>query len=400
MQRAPPSDEPAEAARSRRDGRDRDGADPARAAGHRPARGGAGARGAALRAAVARADAGALRARLRGLARGRRRGGRVERHRRAAPRRCARWAGARATRSSRPRSASSRPPTACSTRAPTPVFCDIDPLTLNIDPGRRRGGVRRADGRDLLPVAHLRLPGRHAGARGARRASAGSASSRTPARRSAPSTPRASRVGARGNPAAFAFYANKQLATGEGGMLVPPDAERRRAAAQRAQPGPRATTWTGSRTTGSASTTGSPTSRRRSAWRSSSALDAHARRARAGWPRSTASAWRERSRALVLPCAAAAAERRSWFVYVVQLPEGVDRDAVIAALAERGIASQGLPAVHPPAAVLPGAVRLQGRRVPGRRARRAALAGAAVLSGLSEQQADRVCAALSAALEA
>ena len=31
-------------------------------------------------------------------------------------------------------------------------------------------------------------------------------------------------MGARGNPAAFGFYPNKQLATGEGGALVSPDA--------------------------------------------------------------------------------------------------------------------------------------------------------------------------------
>jgi perosamine synthetase len=39
--------------------------------------------------------------------------------------------------------------------------------------------------------------------------------------------------------------------------------------------------------------------------------------------------------------------RRSWFVYVVQLPAKTDRDAVIAALAERGIDSKAyLPCIH------------------------------------------------------
>ena len=32
-------------------------------------------------------------------------------------------------------------------------------------------------------------------------------------------------------------------------------------------------------------------------------------------------------------------ERRSWFVFVIQLPEGTDRDAVIKSLASNGIAS-------------------------------------------------------------
>jgi perosamine synthetase len=39
--------------------------------------------------------------------------------------------------------------------------------------------------------------------------------------------------------------------------------------------------------------------------------------------------------------------RRSWFVYVVQLAEGVDRDAIIARLGEEGIASKPyLPCIH------------------------------------------------------
>ena len=49
----------------------------------------------------------------------------------------------------------------------------------------------------------------------------------------------------------------------------------------------------------------------------------------------------------MLPCGDRGAERRSWFVYVVQLPEGADREAVIAALAERGVAAKAyLPCIH------------------------------------------------------
>ena len=63
-------------------------------------------------------------------------------------------------------------------------------------------------------------------------------------------------VGARGNLATFAFYANKQLTTGEGGMVVP--AERRGGAPRCAASATRAAppTWAGSTTSGSASTTG------------------------------------------------------------------------------------------------------------------------------------------------
>jgi perosamine synthetase len=50
---------------------------------------------------------------------------------------------------------------------------------------------------------------------------------------------------------------------------------------------------------------------------------------------------------LDLPCPDRDGERRGWFVYVVQLPRGVDRDDTIRALGERGIQSKPyLPAIH------------------------------------------------------
>src|SRR5205814_7547765 len=50
---------------------------------------------------------------------------------------------------------------------------------------------------------------------------------------------------------------------------------------------------------------------------------------------------------LELPCPDAGGDRRSWFVYVVQLPRGTDRDTTIGALRERGIDSKPyLPAIH------------------------------------------------------
>ena len=40
-------------------------------------------------------------------------------------------------------------------------------------------------------------------------------------------------------------------------------------------------------------------------------------------------------------------QRRGWFVFVVQLPRGVDRDATVRALGERGVQSKPyLPAIH------------------------------------------------------
>ena len=72
---------------------------PLAAARDRRPRGGAGARGAALGTALAGADGGALRARVRRLARGRGRGRRLQRHDGAAPRRAGARLGRRATRS-------------------------------------------------------------------------------------------------------------------------------------------------------------------------------------------------------------------------------------------------------------------------------------------------------------
>jgi perosamine synthetase len=50
---------------------------------------------------------------------------------------------------------------------------------------------------------------------------------------------------------------------------------------------------------------------------------------------------------LEVPCPDDGGDRRSWFVYVVQLPPGVDRDDTIRALREQGIDSKPyLPAIH------------------------------------------------------
>ena len=50
---------------------------------------------------------------------------------------------------------------------------------------------------------------------------------------------------------------------------------------------------------------------------------------------------------LELPCPDSGGDRRGWFVFVVQLPRGVDRDATVRALGERGVQSKPyLPAIH------------------------------------------------------
>jgi perosamine synthetase len=50
---------------------------------------------------------------------------------------------------------------------------------------------------------------------------------------------------------------------------------------------------------------------------------------------------------LDLPCPDSDGDRRSWFVYVVQLPPGVDRDASVTAMRDRGVDTKPyLPAIH------------------------------------------------------
>ena len=75
-------------------------------------------------------------------------------------------------------------------------------------------------------------------------------------------------------------------------------------------------------------------------------LDEHARRPRARRRAGTA----RRSpgiEGLELPCEDAGGDARGWFVFVVQLPRGVDRDEVVRALRERGVQSKPyLPAIH------------------------------------------------------
>jgi perosamine synthetase len=50
---------------------------------------------------------------------------------------------------------------------------------------------------------------------------------------------------------------------------------------------------------------------------------------------------------LELPCADLGGNRRGWFVFVVQVPHGVDRDETVRALAAAGVQSKPyLPAIH------------------------------------------------------
>jgi perosamine synthetase len=50
---------------------------------------------------------------------------------------------------------------------------------------------------------------------------------------------------------------------------------------------------------------------------------------------------------LILPCPDAGGDRRSWFVYALQLPARMDRDATVSEMRERGVDTKPyLPAIH------------------------------------------------------
>ena len=179
-------------------------------------------------------------------------------------------------------------------------------------------------------------------------------------------------------------------------MVVPPDAARPRRAcapsATRAAP----PTWAGSTTTASASTTGSPTSpprsaspRSRSSTRCSSAATAVAAALRrAAGRRSRAS--RRRSPAAARSGAAGSSTPSA-------SPPSVDRDATIARLAERGIASKAyLPCIH----LFPHLRELGYRegQFPVAEAASARSLALPFFPSMTEAQVDRVCEELAAAL--
>ncbi len=224
----------------------------------------------------------------------------------------------------------------------TPVFCDVDPVTLNIDPQAAEAacGERTAG---ILPVhifgfpadmeALERLAGAHAlGILEDACEAVGAVDSQ------------GVRVGARGHPAAFAFYANKQLVTGEGGMLTVGDAAiRARARSERNQGRGEDMDWLGHERLGFnyrlsdvAAALGVAQLERLDG------LLAERERVAALYGERLAGV-----EGLDLPTPGRGLERRSWFVYVAQLPDDVDRDAVIGSLAEGGIASKAyLPCIH------------------------------------------------------
>jgi perosamine synthetase len=219
-----------------------------------------------------------------------------------------------------------------------PVFADIDPRTLNLDPAAAAAAVSGRT-KALLPVHIFGFPADLPAFERLGLPIVEDACEALGARH-ADGVP----VGGRGHPAVFGFYANKQMTTGEGGMVALSDAAtKERIDSERNQGRAPDMGWLDHdrlgfnyRLTDIASAIGLVQLER---------LDGMlADRARvAGWYRERLAAIED----LTLPCPDAGGDVRGWFVFVVQLPHGVERDATVRALAERGIQSKPyLPAIH------------------------------------------------------
>ena len=224
----------------------------------------------------------------------------------------------------------------------TPVFCDIDPRTLNIDPEAAADAVgERAAG--LLPVHVFGYP-----------------AAMSPLERLAADCGLwivedacealgavhgdGALVGTRGNLAVFGFYPNKQLTTGEGGAVVAPSAEvKERIDSERNQGRAPDLDWLDHDRLGFnyrldelSCALGLAQLERLDELLAARAdvADLYAQ-ALSG------------IEGLELPSPDEGGDRRSWFVYVVQLPGAVGRDQTVTALRERGIDSKPyLPAIH------------------------------------------------------
>jgi perosamine synthetase len=223
-----------------------------------------------------------------------------------------------------------------------PVFADIDPVTLNLDPQAVEAAVTVRT-RALLPVHIFGYPAdMDALERIATRHGLGVVEDACEALGAAYADGRP--VGGRGHSAVFGFYANKQLTTGEGGMVTLGDgAMKARIDSERNQGRAPDMGWLDHDRLGFN-------------YRLSDIACAVgiAQMARLDWMLAqrarVAGTYREALReieGLELPCEDRNGERRGWFVFVVQLPRDVDRDETVRSLAKLGIQSKPyLPAIH------------------------------------------------------
>ncbi len=223
-----------------------------------------------------------------------------------------------------------------------PVFADIDPVTLNLDPAAAEAAVTERT-RAILPVHIFGYPADMPAFEAiASRHGLGIVEDACEALGAVHADGTA--VGARGNPTVFGFYANKQLTTGEGGMLTLGDPKlKARIDSERNQGRAPDMDWLDHDRLGF--------NYRLSDIACAVGIGQLARLAGMLELRALAASYYHEALAgiagLELPCEDRDGARRGWFVYVVQLPHDVDRDETIRRIAALGIQSKPyLPAIH------------------------------------------------------
>jgi perosamine synthetase len=219
-----------------------------------------------------------------------------------------------------------------------PVFADIDPVTLNLDPDAAAAAVNDRSAA-VLPVHVFGYP---ADIPAFERLGLPIVEDACEALGAvhADGTP----VGAGTHPAVFGFYANKQLTTGEGGMVTLSDpAMKERLDSERNQGRAPNLDWLDHdrlgfnyRLSDVACALGLAQLERLDELLADRARVALLYRESLGGIED-----------LDLPCPDMDGDRRGWFVFVVQLPREAERDNVMRDLAARGISSKPyFPAVH------------------------------------------------------
>jgi perosamine synthetase len=219
-----------------------------------------------------------------------------------------------------------------------PVFADIDPVTLNIDPDAAAAKVTERTAAilpvhvfgypaDMQALERLGLPI----VEDACEALGGVYSDGGP-------------IGGRGHPSVFAFYANKQITTGEGGLVVSGSpAHKQQIDSERNQGRAPNMDWLDHdrlgfnyRLSDLACALGLAQLERLEVM-----LAGRAR---------VAALYREaldQIEGLTLPCDDVGLARRGWFVFVVQLPQGADKEQTMKALAAQGVAAKPyFPSIH------------------------------------------------------
>jgi perosamine synthetase len=219
-----------------------------------------------------------------------------------------------------------------------PVFVDIDPVTLNLDPDAAAAAVTERTAA-LLPVHVFGYPADMPALERLNRPIVEDACEALGARYAGGDP-----VGGGPHPTVFGFYANKQLTTGEGGMITTPDpAVKERVDSERNQGRAPDLDWLDHDRLGFN-------------YRLSDVACAlgvaqleHLDALLAGRAR-VASLYGEvlgDLEGVELPCPDRDGARRGWFVYVVQLPRESERDAVVRDLGQRGVPSKPyFPAIH------------------------------------------------------